>query len=229
MARSTSTKTGADGDMTAKEKKAAREKAREQELIEKGRQQALAEMNQRAIERPDQVGDAHGAVERPGKGTTVTVALKLGVAYFDIQLCRRETISENTQTGPRDVTKFFRTGNVVRLRGTAYPRGTVPDGFPEKPMIVAGAALNMGVDRAFWEAWVEQNRKNPLVVNKMIFAAEDIGRVKDEARDLADVASGLEPINPKKDRRMPKSTNAAVGQVETEEGRASKARAEQEA
>ena len=180
------------------------------------------ETNRAAIADPGAQG-AERVVKPKSSGEKVTVACKLGVAYYDIYLCREETVSENTQTGPRDVTRYVPIrDNTVRLRGTAYPRGTVPDGFPDRPLIVGGAAMNPGIDKDWFDHWLDQNKKNPLVMNRIIFAHTSLDHVKGEAKELAGVSSGMDPINPKGDPRMPKSTNAAVSNIETEESRASK-------
>lgn len=212
--------------MTAAEKKAAMKAKREAEAAAAradGQPTEVERINEASIRRPDAVADAHGAVERPGgSGDKVIVGLKLGVAYYDIQLCRPIDVQENTQTGPRTIKQYERTGRVVRLRGTAYPRGTVPEGFPERPTIVDGAALNFGVDRDFWEAWVEQNRLNPLVINRMIFAHADLASARSIAGEHAETQSGLEPVNPKGDRRVPRPTRNDVSPISTEESRSAK-------
>lgn len=215
--------------MTAEQKRAKRAADRQQreaeaaEARKHGVKTEVEKANAAAILRPDLV--ASDNVAAPSRsGATVTVALKLGVAYFDIQLCKIEDKFEQNMQGGRTVKEATRVGPKVRLRGTAYPRGTVPDGFPDRPKIVAGAALNPGVDKDFWDAWVEQNRLNPIVVNGMIFAHDSDDHVVGRAKETAEVQSGLEPIDPKnrKDARVPRSTRADITNVETEEARARK-------
>ena len=153
------------------------------------------------------------------------VACKLGVAYFDIQLCKIEDKFEQNMQGGRMVKEATRIGQVVRLRGTAYPRGTPPEGFPERPEMVGNAALTRGVDKEWFDEWMRQNHLNPLVMNKMIFAHESQDHVVGEARDLSKFLSGLEPVNPKRDARIPRSTRSEIEDVATEEKRAGKAKA----
>jgi hypothetical protein len=185
--------------------------------------QATQDINRRAIVDPGSVPDHAGEIlPYATSGETVTIACKLGIAYLDIQLCRQEEVWENTQTGPRQIKVFPKTGSVVRLRGTAYPRGTPPEGFPAPPLIVGGAAMNSGISKEWWDVWAKQNRLNPLVMNGFIFAHQNESHVRGKALEEAAIKSGLEPINPKGDDRMPKSTNAAVSQIETEESRAKK-------
>jgi hypothetical protein len=184
----------------------------------------LEEINQAAFTNPGAVL-SENVVKPSSSGGKVVVGCKLGIAYYDIYLCKQEEVYENTQTGPRLIKQYKPVlESTVRLRGTAYPRGTPPDGFPDKPVIVEGAALNFDVDEDFWNAWVEQNKLNPMVQNRMIYAHATIDGAKAIARELKDQQSGLEPINPKSktDPRMPKSTNAAISNVETEESRARK-------
>ena len=186
------------------------------------KQSKIEKLNEAAFQNPGAIGGGD-VLAKQNSGETVTVACKLGVAYYDIYLCRKETVSENTQTGPRDITRFTpQRETTVRLRGTAYPRGTVPDGFPEKPLIVEGAALNPGISKEFWDTWADQNRLNPLVMNRMIFADINLDFVKGIAKETKDMQSGLEPINPKKDARIPKSTRVEISELETEESRAKK-------
>ncbi len=224
MAKSSTTKDDAPKPMTAKEKREARAAAAAAAKdAGKPTPDDTKALNEAAITRPDRVADAHGKIADVQKsGETVVVGCKVGVAFIDIQLCREVEVYENTQTGPRTIKRYDRIGKVVRLRGTSYPRGTPPEGYPEKPMIVAGAALNFGVDKDFWDAWVEQNKLNPLVLNKMVFAHANLDFVKGIAQEHSAEKSGLDPVNPKGDTRMPKSTRSDVGNIETEETRAKK-------
>lgn len=202
--------------MTAKEK---REKRAAQRAAEAAAAASPVEaLNRDAILRPDEVGAAHGEILKPASaGAKVTVACKLGVGWFQLQLCEEQEVDEQTQTGVRRIKKWTRTGKIVRVRGTAYPRGTPPEGFPERPKMIAGAALTPGIDKDFWDRWVQQNRLNPVVVNAMIFADESESRVEGWAREHGGHLSGLEPINPKNDDRMPKSTRSDIENVRTEE------------
>ena len=219
--------------MTAKERRERRDEAKAHEA-EAAQAEAAAtgkaprteeqiaqtvEANRRAFENSGGiVPDAHGAVAPKAKsGATVTVACKLGVAWYDIQLCKIEDKFEQNMQGGRQIKEAIRIGNVVRLRGTAYPRGTPPEGFPPAPLIIGGAAMNPGVPKDFWDAWKEQHALDPLVVNGFIFAHESQDHVAGFARETASKLSGLEPVNPKDpkgDPRMPKPTRAEISPVE---------------
>lgn len=208
---------------TAKEKREAREaeaKARaavEANAAGKPSSEQIEALNKEATLHPDKVPSAHGApIEKSVAGAKVLVGFKVGIAYFDLQLSKLEEVDEQTQTGIRRVKMPVRYGPVVRLRGTAYPRGQVPDGYPERPEVIHGAAMNREVARDFMVEWMRLNVLNPMVTNKMIFVAENEADFRALAREYAGLASGFEPMDPKSgaDPRMPRPTNKDVGKLE---------------
>ena len=154
----------------------------------------------------------------PKSSSHVTVACKIGVAWLDLQLCEERDIYENTQTGPRQIKQWVKTGQIIRVRGTAYPRGQAPDGFPDKPEMSEGYALTPNVPREFWEQWVAQNKRAPYVQSGMLFAHGAVGDIKSHAADHRTDLSGIEPIKREKvdgtdtitDSRMARSTNQNV-------------------
>lgn len=213
--------------LTAKQKQEAREQALREEgaAAERAKQpnaditgpvsETIADLNLRSAIRPDAVADAHGQIARPqSAGAKVTVACKLGVAYYDIQHTKIVDKFEQNMQGGRTVREAERTGQVVRLRGTAYPRGTPPAGFPAAPEIMNGAALTRGVDKDWFDAWLEQHKLDPIVVNKMVFAAETDDALRGESAELSKFLSGLEPVNPKGDPRIPKSARSEVTDIQ---------------
>jgi hypothetical protein len=163
--------------------------------------------------------------ERKAPSGFVTVACKIGVPWIDFQVCTSEIVKENTQTGPRDVIEWQKTGRVIRIRGTAYPRGEAPEGFPDKPTMIAGCALTHNVPRAEWEEIAKQHAKAPYFENNLIFAYERIEDVQAKAKEHASELSGLEPLQRAKaveggevidvirDPRMPKAPLRGVGQA----------------
>lgn len=162
-------------------------------------------------------------------GEKVTVACKIGVAWIQLQLCQPKQVDEVTQTGIRTVTQWFRTGNIVRVRGTSYPRGTVPEGFIDRPEMIGGYALTHNVDREFYEQWKKQNSKSDMVLNDMIFAAPR-DQIKGYCLERKSLLSGLEPLMQAKkingklvqDPRAPRSMRGEVSNVQIEESRNSK-------
>jgi hypothetical protein len=200
--------------LTAREKR----EAREQELRSEGAAAAVAAMklNEKNFTDPGSISAAAGEIARPQSGgAKVVVALKIGVPYLDIQLCEMAEKFQQNMQGGRVVTEATRTGKIVRLRGTAYPRGSVPEGFPDRPVTIHNAALNYGIDKSYMDAWMEQNRLNPIVMNDMIMVDENEDRLKARLKEVADKLSGIEPVNPKSDHRMPKPINAAVSDLES--------------
>ena len=149
----------------------------------------------------------------------VTIACKIAVPWFSLQLCEEREVAENTQTGPRTIKQWFRTGDVVRVRGTAYPAGTAPEGYPAKPPMSGGYALTHGVDKDFWEAWVRQHAKAPYVLSGMIMAYEKPDSIAGATRERAGELSGLEPLDPKGDQRVPRSTNVSVSSIAPDDRR----------
>lgn len=149
--------------------------------------------------------------------THVTVACKIGLPWIDFEVCEPRDIMENTQTGARQVTQWFRTGKAVRVRGTAYPRGEAPEGFPEKPQMVLGYALTPNVLRETWEQIAEQHKRAPYFTSGMVRAFASTADIKAYASDLETESSGLEPIQRTKDAiidaRLPRSVNGAVSMV----------------
>lgn len=178
---------------------------------------AEAQAAKEAAQQMQQNGGAvltEGVRQPTSGGEKVVVACKLGVAWFDLQGFEKKTVTENTQVGPRTIEQFVRLPDVVRIRGTAYPRGTPPTGYPERPEMYEGYALTRGVDRDFFERWMELNKKAPYVVNGLIFGGTE-DQVRGHARELRGRLSGLEPLDPDaKDARIPKPTNAAVSVLE---------------
>jgi hypothetical protein len=208
------------------EQKAANKQAREQankQARADGRPTEIEKINQQAIIHPEQVR-SEGLVSRARD--VVVVACKVGVSYIDLRLMSPRKVMEQTQTGAREVTEWKPTGEAVRIRGTSYPRGTPPAGFPERPRIAHGFALTPKISRNFWAQWIEQNEKNPLVQNHLIFAGDDLAEVTAMAAEHAGQLSGLEPIDPRRgaDPRVPKPVNASLTPIETEESRAANQR-----
>lgn len=211
--------------MTTAKEKAAAVAAKAAEALADGKptSEQIAALNEQTITHPDQVKSAHGEIAKPSSGGgKVFVGCKVGVAHIDLQLSKLIDKEEQTQSGLRPVKVPERYGPVVRIRGTAYPRGQVPEGFPDRPDVVAGCTLNPGVDRDFMIEWLRLNNLSPLVMNNMIFIEETRESAAGKARELAGVTSGFEPMNPKKDARTPKPTNPGVGDLNTEDERAKK-------
>ena len=148
---------------------------------------------------------------------SITIACKIALPWIDLRICKEAEVEEQTQTGPRTIRIFKPTGEFIRIRGTAYPRGEPPEGFPDKPRMVLGYALTE-VPRPLWEKYINQSKvPPPFITSGMIVAFESVDDIKDYAKDHVGALSGLEPIQRKgkdlKDARIPKPSRPDVGEL----------------
>jgi hypothetical protein len=173
------------------------------------------------------------AAKGHGNGSTVTVACKVPIG-IELQLQRKSQVPEPVMnTGAvRMVDRWEKYGRTIAVFGPAYPVGQTPRGMWDKPAIHGGYALTPNVPADFWDEWLEQNRENPVVTAGLIFAHARRENTIAEAREKKDLRSGLEPLNPDNDPRMPRALNTGgmrVTSVETADeakGRAAPAEAE---
>lgn len=73
-------------------------------------------------------------------------------------------------------------------------KGNTPD---------AGYALTPGIPTDFWDAWLEQNKRGPLVTGHHVFAMRDEQRASGKAKEFRDMRSGLQGLDPSGDYRVP--------------------------
>ena len=174
-----------------------------------------------ADQKPTPVAETQ-AYQRSASGT-VTVACKIGVPWIDFQACEEVKVMENTQTGAREITQYAKTGRVIRIRGTSYPRGQIPEGFPERPEIVDGYALTRNINKETWDLIAEQQRKAPYFMSRMIYAFVQPEDGKAIASEHRKDRSGLEPVQRGRDAngneailddRLPRSMNSGVTSVQ---------------
>lgn len=66
-----------------------------------------------------------------------------------------------------------------------------------------GYALTTGVPRDFWERWLRDNERNPIVLNKHVFAQGSETRAVANAREFKDMRSGFQGLNQAGDYRVP--------------------------
>ena len=131
-----------------------------------------------------------------GSAETVTVACKMPNGML-LQLCEPMEIQQPVLGGGmKTVTEYKPMGQIVKIHGPAVPFGA------ERPCrVVMGYALTEGVDKAFFDAWLEQHAQDHSVVNKIIFAHTSAEYVRDFAKDHRTVTSGLEPLKTENDPR----------------------------
>lgn len=71
--------------------------------------------------------------------------------------------------------------------------------------IVNGAGLTRGIPAEVWDKWLEDNKNEPIVKNKLVFAHSRETEVRAMAKDAKEIRTGLEPFNPDgTDPRKPK-------------------------
>lgn len=146
---------------------------------------------------------------------TVTVACKIPNGLV-LQLCQKQKRPEQGLGVTREVNVFSKVGDTITVAGPAYPNGPVPKGFKRRPEDADGYALTRNVPAAFWEAWLAQNKDTDFVMSGMIFAFPDIESVMAKARDGERIKSGLQPLDPDGDSRVPGSVGP-ISMIRTEE------------
>lgn len=155
----------------------------------------------------------HGGATSAGAKVIVCCKHPQGL---ELRICQSQEIKEHVIGGGVRVSEqWFPTGDAIRVRGPAAPHG-VQLNVP----VVGGYALTYNVSKDFWDAWLDQNKLNPLVLNKMIFAYDDRDHAEGASADLAGVRSGLEPLVPDKDPRNPKPLSPDIVGVNTNDPKA---------
>jgi len=59
-----------------------------------------------------------------------------------------------------------------------------------------GFALTFGVDREFFERWLEDNKDTDLVRKGFVFAAGSEQSARDSAKEKKSLKNGMEPLDP---------------------------------
>jgi hypothetical protein len=150
----------------------------------------------------------------------VIVACKLAVARFELQLCRKARVTEQTQTGPREIDQYFKTGEIWVVRGTAYPEGTPPKGYIKRPEEVLGYSITKGIPRDFFEEWMKQYGQTEMVKNRLIYACDTYDEIEGEARENEGVKDAFSPLDmpmregEKPDSRIPHPLSDHVSTIE---------------
>ena len=139
------------------------------------------------------------AQQMPG---TVTVACKFPNG-LQLRLGKFHDVDEQVMGGGVRVAKKWieNPGERVHING---PRRGVGGDDPSSPNF-DGYALTHGVDADFMEAWLEANKDLDLVRNGFIKVNSKPNELKAMTREYRDMRSGLEPLDPSGDARVPKS------------------------
>jgi hypothetical protein len=151
-------------------------------------------------------------------GETVTVACKVANGVI-LRIFRPETISLPGPNGLREEVRYIPItddlGDEVQyvVAGPALPYGMAP-----RSDMAGGYALTHNVPKDFWDLWVEQNKLSDLVKKQQVFAAPKSDHAAGRAKELKSLRSGLEPIVPNSDPRIPKPKVKGVGDLVTADG-----------
>lgn len=138
---------------------------------------------------------------RNAAGGTVYVFSKLAMA-IELQRCEERMTKIRYKQEVWKEPCFVRAGPVYTIAGTNYPIGAPPPDviWPERPQMVAGYAVTKGVPKNFWDAWLLQHEDDPMVKNKLLFAAEKLENGVAEARENKDRFTGLGPLQRGRDK-----------------------------
>jgi hypothetical protein len=139
-------------------------------------------------------------------GDTVCIACKIPIG-LTLRLFRKETYYENVMGGGvKESERYIPTGDQITLNGPAINIDAMQRNQGMDKLVIGGYGLTMGVPRDFWDAWLAVNKDTDLVRNHQVFAASSERGARDQAREKAEIRSGLEPIDPEKPHsRMPPS------------------------
>lgn len=135
----------------------------------------------------------------------VSVACKLPNG-LKLRLCKSVEMDEPVMMGgTQKVTRHI----IDPSKGEYTLHGVATRLDGEKPLhlIIGGAAITTGIPKDFIEEWLKQNEGHPAVVNRMIFTT-GTGKqdaVVREAKNLREEKSNQGPMDPRGDKRVPKS------------------------
>jgi hypothetical protein len=103
-------------------------------------------------------GNGNGPSEPAYGSGTVTVCCKLpnGI-YLQLHEMTERTIPD-AMIGTRQIKMARAVGDRVLIKGY---KGLYHNDEPKDIPIIRGYATTPGIDRFFWESWLEQNKDNP--------------------------------------------------------------------
>lgn len=82
-------------------------------------------------------------------------------------------------------------------------------GMDAKAPVISGFAITKDVDVDFMEKWMQDNQEHAAVQNHQIFFHEKYETLTKMCNEFAKVKSGLEPIVPDNDERVPRNVKTA--------------------
>lgn len=153
---------------------------------------------------------------RRATGTdTVTVACNIPsgliLQIYNVSKVKRilqngESITENDCTLNAAAGQWALMGPVNRSALAATGRNDrLPDDYRLIPGDApdTGYALTHGIPRDFWERWLRDNEREPIVLNRCVFAEGSESRAVGHAKELRESRSGLQGLNQNGDYRVP--------------------------
>lgn len=133
--------------------------------------------------------------QRARTGDTVTVACKIPMGLvLHIDDMVEET--EPTPTGFRKITIARKRDETYTVVGPSIDLARLQQDRGLHKIVIHGCGLTPDIPLEFWEEWLEQHRDHPLVKNGQIFAQSTEAKARAHAKEMKDVRSGLEPIDP---------------------------------
>lgn len=126
-------------------------------------------------------------------GEKVTVACKLpnGLVLRVFSMVDKD---EHVMGGGVKTTKVAQEfPERVVLNGWSHPQN-----HSARHQIEGGFALTPGVDKEFFDLWLDQNKDSDVVRNGLVFSQARTDSAASAARERKDVRSGMERLDPSK-------------------------------
>lgn len=143
---------------------------------------------------------ASNSLRAQSSGEKITVGCKIPTGFV-MQLYEQIRVSTPILGGGlRDeMVPRALPGETIRLNGCRAPWGENPG-----HEIKHATGLTFNVPKDFWDEWYRQYEGSPLLENEVIFAQPDRKSLVDQARDEKDRWTGLAPVVPDTDPRIPR-------------------------
>lgn len=155
----------------------------------------MAEAKTQPVAQPSSGKPEAATVNSSTGSKTVTVASKLP---FDMimRVYDKKTVHEPIMGGGvREYQKFVRRQGAKSylITGNSFPQNQGPG----QVQIADGYAITNDIPKDFWDEWLEQHKEADFIVNGMIFAHSERASTFSQAREMADVKTNLERLDPK--------------------------------
>lgn len=153
---------------------------------------------------------AQGAGVKPSSaGEKVVVASKLQFP-LRIRLFRMIDVTEQRPNAPSvQVKKAEALPDTFIIHGTARLRGAGRADIVDNRRMNFGYAFTEGVDKESYDRWAHDNKDQPFITNKLVFAMPDLNEAEAKAKDNEKRVTMHEPLDPSGDERMNKTITTA--------------------